>query len=527
MIRRISSIFALRRDNPALVFLLVFLFKALLMAFSSQPIPSNDSFFYDGAVVNYLSGGGYHNPAIALALPISGTEVFSAYPPLYQVVLLAWMAVFGTSVISAMIMHLLLFGIYEILVFAIIKQMRVPVRVFHLAGAFLLLITFHDRPDSVAHVFGMAAIYAWIRSQPSLTTAEMVPNRSGWSWLMALMVVLGLCTSLQIGGIYFLCIWIGASATSLLGKAKFSTMPMATLTFIPIGLVALVKVGYPHLWAGFVEHASQTPSFTGLRIVHAQEVLKVFRTVPAVIFIAVLSPILLRDFRLKKAQAVKYEWLLIPVMLSALAVIVGALTVLTANLVAIAAYLQPVLVAIFLGLVLTNPQPVPLMKLQRVGLMFCLLIGSVRAIGMSTWGMACAADVGYPSTIQLLRQELNRAPAGSSVVLSSPYLYEAAKHRNLKWVHCDWLVRAGHKEAAADKEGLLALKPCEMVLTQFDYYRRYQVAVEQLKNDPRVQVEVLNAAKLRAPDSFPRLQRIVQHVSWAPVVVKLTWKEKS
>src|SRR5262249_36415941 len=106
-------------DRPGLVFTLVLIWKIALLAFTVQPIPANDSFFYDGPVVHVLNQGGYFNPSIAIARPISGTEVFSAYPPAYQVVLLAWMSVFGTSALSADWLHLVLFGGYLFVVLAI------------------------------------------------------------------------------------------------------------------------------------------------------------------------------------------------------------------------------------------------------------------------------------------------------------------------------------------------------------------------------------------------------------------------
>src|ERR1044071_5904433 len=86
---------------PWFMFALVFGWKILLFVTTLQPVPANDSYFYDGAVVNLLNGGGYFNPSLALALPISGTEVFCAYPPAYQAVLWAWMSVFGASEVAA------------------------------------------------------------------------------------------------------------------------------------------------------------------------------------------------------------------------------------------------------------------------------------------------------------------------------------------------------------------------------------------------------------------------------------------
>ena len=90
--------------------------------------------------------------------------MFCAYPPMYQAVLLGWMALFGVSAVSAMTLHLLLFGGYMLVLLAIFRRLGAPGWAAAVAGAFLLVITFDDRPDSLAHVFGIAAVYAWVRS---------------------------------------------------------------------------------------------------------------------------------------------------------------------------------------------------------------------------------------------------------------------------------------------------------------------------------------------------------------------------
>src|ERR1700722_9005904 len=112
--------FSLR--NPFCVLGLVLLWRVLLLVFTAQPIPANDAFGYDGAVVNYLHTGHYCNPSLALIFPISGRQVFSLYPPGYQAVLLPWMEMFGTSVISAMALHLVLFGISAWLTVMILQR---------------------------------------------------------------------------------------------------------------------------------------------------------------------------------------------------------------------------------------------------------------------------------------------------------------------------------------------------------------------------------------------------------------------
>src|SRR5277367_5331128 len=84
-----SRFVSMRRSRPWLVFALIFAWKVALFVSSSQPIPANDAFFYDGAAIHKMLYGGFYNPAISMAFPISGHKLFSGYPPLYQFPLLA------------------------------------------------------------------------------------------------------------------------------------------------------------------------------------------------------------------------------------------------------------------------------------------------------------------------------------------------------------------------------------------------------------------------------------------------------
>ena len=519
--------FLVKYRNAWLIFALVIAWKVILFVFSAQPVPSNDAYFYDGAVVNQLHHGGYFNPTIARAMPISGKRIFSAYPPLYQAVLWLWMSVFGTSAISAMALHLVLFAAYAFTVLAILCRLQTPVWCVHIAGFYLFLLTFHDRPDSLAHLLGMLAVYSWIRSRGNLdrdASLHPVP----WIWLMVAFTILALCTSLQIGAIYFLWIWIGMIATSLAGGEKFPLVPMSVLLIVPVILAAAVRIGFPELWDGFMEHARQTPSLTGWRIPNVQEILKVLRTAPGILFVAVTLPWswLKQHNNVATSKYARFELSLIPALLAALAVVAACLFLLTANTVAIANYLQPVIVANYLAFCATLFAGKRWLRLQITGLWLALLLGSIRAIGMSTWGLACAADVGYPTAIHRVEQELSTVTPGAGVVLSSAFLYEAAKHNDLTLVHSDWMQKAKSNPPISDLQALLVLKPGKLILTQFDYYRRYQRTLDQLKSDPSLkQIQIVNTARVRPPDAFPPLQRVVQHVSWAPVVVNLFWAE--
>ncbi|MDB6121386.1 MAG: hypothetical protein JWQ71_379, partial [Pedosphaera sp.] len=231
--------------------------------------------------------------------------------------------------------------------------------------------------------------------------------------------------------------------------------------------------------------------------------------------------------QMESKPVIRYEMMLLPALLAALAVVVACLFILTANTVAIASYLQPLIVASYLALCTSLINEKRLIRLQVAFFLILMLIGSVRAIGMTSWGLACATDAGYPTAMQRIRQELDSEPAGATAVLSSAYLYEAARHKNVNWIHSDWMEKASRDGSTSDLKGIVALRPNELILTQFDYFRRYQNVLEQLKSDPNIkEIRIENTAKVPAPDSFKRLQKFVQHISWAPVVVNLTWQEK-
>jgi len=77
----------------------------------------------------------------------------------------------------------------------------------------------------------------------------------------------------------------------------------------------------------------------------------------------------------------------------------------------------------------------------------------------------------------------------------------------------------------ADYDSLVAMRPTKIILTQFDYYRSFVSMEQRLRSHPElVEVHVRNDAVIKPPDASPSLQRIVQHISWAPVIVDLAWK---
>ena len=105
---------------------------------------------------------------------------------------------------------------------------------------------------------------------------------------MAGCAILGLATSVQLGALYCLLLWMGVLAQSVQGRGKLPLAPMAAMVAVPAGLAGLVALGFPHVWAGFMEHARQTPSLTGWRWPLPDEILKTVRNAPGVLAAAAL-----------------------------------------------------------------------------------------------------------------------------------------------------------------------------------------------------------------------------------------------
>jgi len=498
-------------NKPGITFALFFGWKLALLLVTDQPVPSNDSFFYDGPVVNYLLHGKYCNPSLAQVMPISGHEVFAAYPPLYQVILLGWMKCFGTSALAAMWLHVTLLGIFAFTVFQILCELHVPALAVNFAGLFLFGISFHDRPDTLAHVLGALAVLAVVR-------------RLFWPAAVFLLLTFG--TSLQIGAIYSLWAVLLAFGATWLQAAKLPWAAMLLLTGTLAGLVALVKFGHPQLWAGFQEHVRITPSFTGLRVPRADDLLKVARTVPGIILVMIVLAWLAIGGAINRERLKHSSSMLVALCGSLVALVLmgGCLLVLTPNTIHIAGYLQPVIVGSFLAAWVTERDKSTRRWTQLLPFVAAALLVSVRAIGMTTWGVVCARDVSYEAARLRVNAELYAVPSASTLFVSAAFLYETARRTNVTWLHSDWPAPAS--EPNWEQRALESLKPAKLILTQFDYYRRYEtVLTEFQRTHPWIEIGITNLAQTRPPDAIPTLRKVVQHLSWAPVVVDFNWRE--
>jgi hypothetical protein len=291
-----------------------------------------------------------------------------------------------------------------------------------------------------------------------------------------------------------------------------------------LGLVALVKFRHPLLWDGFREHVKITPSFTGLRLPQLDDCLKVIRTAPGIIIAALGTIGIALKAKSLRAIMVASPALLVSTcgVLAALALIGGCLFILTPNTIHIASYLQPVIIGCFLAAHSTNTRALKPDWLVQLALLGALLLVSIRAFGMMTWGVLCARDVNRGQAMGAVNRELDSVPTGNTVFVSAAYLYQTAQRTNLTWVHSDWPARDTGNDW--ELQAIEKLRPAKLLLTQFDYYRRYEAVIIQFRRQHSdAEVMIHNLAHIPSPDAIPATRKIVQHISWAPVIITIQW----
>ena len=502
---------------PFWVFGLVLLWRVALLAFTAQPIPANDAFFFDGPVVNCLLNGHYINPAAAEVMQISGRQVYSAYPPFYQAVLCVWMMVFGTSALAAMWLHLILFAVSGCLVLAIIKQLFPPLSGFAPALVFFFGMTFMDRPDDLGHTLGLLSL--WL-------VTRLISGQGSWPTSVALAAALfsALYSSVMVGAVYFGMGFLAVTVTWWFQRRPAMFVPFVAAAGLFVAVTSAIALLSPLWWQGFLENSAQTPIRTlGIRAPHLMDILKLIRTAPLFLLAAALLPFVLSRYR--RLTFEPWLALLAGVFLMGLVTLVATMTVISPDYTTYLLFVQ-VILAVGLLVLVEKLQP-GFQRSLRLALLACALLISIRAIGMTTWGAACAWKNSYGRTQSTLRAEL--APFNQTnlpVIISSPYLYQAFNVGTRRPIHFDWYYNHATAAAQSDLAKLTALRPPKLVLTQFDYYRSVASLLDRLRQQPElVTVRVRDFAAVRPPDSIPSLQRVVQHISWAPVIVDLDWKK--
>jgi hypothetical protein len=507
---------------------LVLVWRLALLIFTAQPMPANDAFDFDGGVVNWLWHGKYVNPCLINAYPISGGRVFSLYPPFYQIPLLLWMSVFGTGALSAMWMHFFMFTADALLAVMLVRNLFPRARSYMLAVLFLFAVTWNDRPEDFAHVLGLGSLFLLAR-QLQLKSRDWQAELG-----IALLLFATLYTSLIVGALYFGAGLLTRAVAWKLARQKVSVIAFAAAAACFAGATLFIMEAHPLWWQGFQENAHRGTD-VGNGILHAlhrpslDSLLKVGRNAPVFfIFLACLPVLIKNRNNLLPAGDSGVAWVSLTLGIGLLGIVfIGAIFVLLpSNYVTYLLFLQVVLAA---GLLALADRLMPDARHHlSVVLSLCLLLVSVRAIGMTTWGAACAYDVGYGRSCKILRDELqDYVKTDEPVILSSAFLYEAVRLDVKTPLHADWFADRPFTRGwgAQDFAALQRLRPAKIILSQFDYYRDYPALVEEVRRHPDlVAVEIRDTARIRTPDSNASSQMVVQHISWAPIIIDLKWK---
>jgi hypothetical protein len=502
--------------DPLWVLGLVLLWRLVLFLFTAQPIPANDAFLFDGGVANWLKYGHYVNPCLERAFPISSGQVFSLYPPVYQLALLLWMLPFGFSTLSIMAMHLTMFAAAAVIVILMVRRYFPTDVNYGLAAALLLIITFNDRPEDLAHIFGLVSLWlgASLISRPGPRFSTMVG--------LVLFLFLTLYTSIIVGAVYFGAGFIACALAGWIQRRKLLVAPYFAVVVLFVVIVLWVMKVHPLWWQGFLENSRKTPAAEGFRIPNLLDLIKLVRAAPVFILAVAVLPFLYA----RRKELILQEWLYLTAgaFLMGLLTLVLSMTVISPNYVGYTNYLQIILAAGLLAL--TSRLLSGCAGKIRMLVLGCVLLVSIRAIGMTTWGVACAWKNSYWQTQSVLRTEF--APFTNSaapVVISSAFLYCATESGVRHPIHSDWFYDRALTAVDADYQGMITLRPTKLVLTQFDYYRGFVTELSKLRQHPDlVTFQVRDLAALRPPDSIPSFQRVVQNISWAPVIVDLNWK---
>jgi hypothetical protein len=419
-----------------------------------------------------------------------------------------------------MALHLALFAVSGFLALAIVEKFFPKTVGYGIVVLLFFGLTFDDRPDGLAYVFGLGAL--WLVAQQISEDRFCLGTAIG----LLLALLLGLYTSIIVGA-YFFGVGFLACALAYLWRRNLYWFAPFIAAAVLFAIIAFSIAGLePRWWAGFMESArQQSVMSTGFHAPHRNDIFKLVRTAP--VFLLGLAALPLLASRRKEIFSRESVWLALVtgIFVVGWVLLLVAVTLLAPTYVSYAIFTQIILAAGLLALAQTYfPERAFLLRAAVLG---CVLLVSIRAAGMTTWGVACAWKNSYQSAQTTLRKELEPfVISDQTVLVSSAFLYGAADMGVKNAINCDWYFDHAHWTNNAQIEGLMRLQPPKMVLTQFDYYRSFVIPLEQLRQRPDlVEIRVRDLAAVPVPDANPSLQRVVQHISWAPVIVDLDWKK--
>ena len=165
--------------------------------------------------------------------------------------------------------------------------------------------------------------------------------------------------------------------------------------------------------------------------------MKLVRTVPVFVLGWAFVPVMLARRREIFAGEEAWPALIVGIFAMGWVLLAASVTLLSPNYVSFILFPQVLLAAGLLAL----GQKLGLRRERwlRAALVICVLLVSIRAIGMTTWGAVCAWKNSYASTQKVLRSELAAyATLDRPVLVSLAYLYCATDLGVKNAIHSDW-----------------------------------------------------------------------------------------
>ncbi len=349
-------------------------------------------------------------------------------------------------------------------------------------------------------MLGLAGLIVWTRP------AEDHVAR----WGGATLIAATLLTSIHIGAMYAAMTWGWAALRA--PALRWPWPALLTMGALPAATVAAIVWIWPAALTGFMENVRVTPSFTGLRLPDPTDLLRVARNTTGWSLVAMEL-----FWRLARRQPIwggreRLGRLFAVVFVANGVAVLATLTIVSSHNVWVPAYAQVLTVGLWLA------GRGDASRLWRAGWILALAVGGLRAVGLTTWGVAGAIDLGPAEATARVRAAVHAMPPASAVMVSSCFLYALTDERERALHHTDWV---GPLTSRPDGRTLDLL-----ILSQMEYHRTILPRLEALTAAGKLRVVAIdNHRTLPVPEDFPVLRRLFSHLSWAPVIVHVEWAE--
>ena len=253
----------MNRVERLVYFSLSLLMMGLAMSHLSNVVPWVDEVMFTDTAMHFMNGKGWTTNAW---YSVARQEPFLLYPPLYTMIMVLWMIVFGTTLIACRSLNLIMTQLIGLGILRICRQLGTHLSMKQICLFVMLLWCTEDmiymysngRPDLLG-----AAILVWIVSEMIRIIKN---NKKGWT------VVL-LSALLAVSGIQaVICLYILIFLAYLMLKDQRESVKKVTVlavfgTFIGFLLVCAFMACHGHLIAFVVNMLSYSNTLMNLAMI--------------------------------------------------------------------------------------------------------------------------------------------------------------------------------------------------------------------------------------------------------------------